>query len=77
MRNRLGMSLALTVILSLGGMTLAKTPRAAQPQNTNTSGTMSGTATGRSTHKRHRASHRRRRHGRTHHKAAAATNANR
>jgi hypothetical protein len=73
MRNRLAVSLALTAILSLGGMTFGKTARTAQPQNTNSSGTMSGPAT--SGHSRR---HHRRHHWRRHHrKAAAAANANR
>lgn len=72
MRNRLGVTLALTAILALGGMTLAKTPRTANPQNTNTAG---GTATSGMTHKRHKARHKR--HHKRHRKAAAAANANR
>ena len=68
MRNRLTVTLALTAILSLGGMTLASTTRAAKPQNTNSAGTT--TMTKHKSHKRHR------KHRRTHRKAAAAANAN-
>lgn len=72
MRNRLGVTLALTAILSLGGMTFAKTVRTPQPQNANTAGTMSG-----SPHKSRKSRHRRHHRARTHRKAAAAANANR
>ncbi len=69
MRNRLAVTLALTAIMSLGGMTYGKTPK---PQNTNSSGMMSGSA--KSGHK----SRHRRRHARRHHrKSATAAKANR
>ena len=73
MRNRLTVTLALTAILSLGGMTLASTPRAAKSQNTNTAGPPATTTR----HKSHKASHRKRRRARAHRKAVAAANANR
>lgn len=73
MTNRLGATLALTAILSLGGMTLASTPRAAKTQNANTS----GAPTTMTRHKSHKASHRKRRRARTHRKAVATANANR
>ena len=73
MTNRLGVTLALTAILSLGGMTLASTPRAAKSQNTNTA----GSPTTMTRHKSHKASHRKRRRARTHRKAVAAAKANR
>lgn len=73
MKSRLGVTLALTAILSLGGTALAKTTGAARPQNANTAGTMSG-----SSHKSHKARHRKHhRRARAHRKAAAAANANR
>lgn len=71
MTNRLGVTLALTAILSLGGMTLASTPRAAKSQNTNAAGSPATMTR----HKRHKASHRKRR--RAHRKAVAAAKANR
>jgi hypothetical protein len=77
MRNRLGVLLALTAILSFGGMTLAKTPATAKPQNTNMTGSTGGSTAGRSSHRRRKASHRRRSHTRRHRKQAAAANANR
>jgi type IV secretory pathway TrbL component len=67
MRNRLGVLLALTVILSFGGMTLAKTPAAGKPQNTNATGTTGGSMT---SHRAHR--HRKHRHTRKHRKQVAA-----
>ena len=73
MRNRLTVTLALTAILSFGGLTLASTPRAAKPQNTNTA----GSPTTMTRHKSHKASQRKHRRARTHRKAVAAANANR
>lgn len=73
MTNRLGVTLALTAILSLGGMTLGSTPRAAKSQNTNAAGSPTTMAR----HKSHKARHRKHRRARTHRKVAAAANAKR
>ena len=70
MRNKLGITLALTSVLAFGGMALAKTHAKAKPQNSNTPMT-GGTNTG---HKRHHRKHHRRVRR---HRKAASTNANR
>ena len=72
MRNRLGALLALTAILSLGGMTFAKTPATGQPQSTNTAGTAGGSMKSGRSHRHRKASHRRRSHARRHRKQMAA-----
>lgn len=69
MRNRLGVTLALTAILSLGGMTFAKTVRTIRPQNANTAGTMGGNS--------HKSRKHHRRHHRRHHRKMAAAHAHR
>lgn len=76
MKNRLGITLVLTAILSLGGVTFAKTVRTARPQNTN-SNTAGGPTMSGGAHKSRKARHRKHRRARTHRKAAAAANANR
>jgi hypothetical protein len=77
MRNRLVVLLALTAVMSLGGMTLAKTPATVKPQNANTAGTTGGSMKSGNSHKRRKASHHKRRRAHTHRKPAAAANANR
>ena len=72
MKNRLAVTLALTSILSFGGMALAKTPTKGSPLGGTTPATTNGSATNRSSDKLRKVSHRRHRRIRKHRKQVAS-----
>ena len=77
MKNRLAVTLALTSILSFGGMALAKTATKGSPQGGTTPATTNGPAMNQSSGKMRKATHRRHRRMRKHQKQmASASKAN-